>query len=295
MGSKSNNYVVLEITLISAQGLKEPSAKHGRMQTYAVAWINPSVKLRTSVARVGGQNPSWNDKFLFKVPLDFLQSETSGVSVEILAVGVLRDTLLGSVRLLVSNFVRSVSYSSSASSSKAVIKTPSASDSFRAVHIRRRSGRFHGVLNVAVSVLEPSDVPPAMKGVSAISVRDLIGKTLHSKSQRGAMKKSESTVLISGEENSFRDSDDESVGYESTSSSASSSAATTTTTTTNSTALKEWNGGISQQEEMESRNQHVRCSSEGGVKFLCGFGLGFPPMKSACLGSFILNQSLNED
>jgi len=47
------NYYVLEITLISAQGLKEPSSKLRRMQTYALAWIDSSVKLRTC-ALTGG-------------------------------------------------------------------------------------------------------------------------------------------------------------------------------------------------------------------------------------------------
>lgn len=180
-----NNYV-LEITLISAQGLKEPSAKLGRMQTYALACVDPSVKLRTCVVRVGGENPSWNDKFLFKVSSDFLYSETSGVSVEIFAVGVLRDTLLGTVRLLVSNFLRS-------GSSLNALKTPS----FSAVQVRRPSGRFHGVLNVAVTILEAADVP-AMTGVSAIGFRDLIGKSLHPKTHR-SMKKSKSTLRISRE------------------------------------------------------------------------------------------------
>ncbi|XVF59718.1 hypothetical protein PTKIN_Ptkin07bG0298200 [Pterospermum kingtungense] len=271
MGSNSN-YVVLEITLISAQGLKELSAaKHGRsMQTYAVAWVDPSIKLRTCVARVGGGNPSWNDKLLFKVSSDFLRSETSGVSVEIFAVGVLRDTLLGTVRLLVSNFVRLLG-------TAILLKTP-ASASFSAVQVRRPSGRFHGVLNVAVSVLASSDAP-AMTGVSAISVRDLIGKSLNSKTQR-SLKKSVSMIRISGE-NMLGDSDDESDGCDSTSSSASSSAAAIT-------ALKEWNRASP---EVGRRNL-VRSSSEGGARLLCGLG-GLSPMKSPCVGSFVLNQSFN--
>ncbi|XP_022735471.1 uncharacterized protein LOC111288741, partial [Durio zibethinus] len=141
------NYV-LEITLISAQGHKEPSSKLRRMQTYAFAWIDPSVKLRTCVDRVGGGNPTWNDKFLFKISSEFLSSQTCGVSVEIFAVGVLGDTLLGSVRFLLSNFLPP------GSAFKAV-KTPS----FDAVQVRRRSGRFHRVLNIGATVLGGANVP----------------------------------------------------------------------------------------------------------------------------------------
>ncbi|XWS76938.1 hypothetical protein CRYUN_Cryun01aG0220600 [Craigia yunnanensis] len=258
-----NNYV-LEITLISAQGLKEPSGKLGRTQTYAFAWIDSSVKLRSCVDRVGGGNPTWNDKFLFKVSSDFLSSKTSGVSVEIFAVGVLRDTLLGTVRLLVSNFLQS-------GSAFNAVKTPS----FNAVQVRRPSGRVHGVLNVAVTVLDSADIP-AMTGVSAIGFRDLIRERVHPKTHR-SMKKSKSTLRIS-RENLVRDSDDQSDGCDSTTSSSSSAT----------TALKEWNGIIHQLE----RTNHARSSSDGG-RLLCGLGLS--PRKSACLSPFMFSQSFNEE
>ncbi|XVE73775.1 hypothetical protein DITRI_Ditri11bG0145300 [Diplodiscus trichospermus] len=201
------NYV-LEITLISAQGLKEPSGKLGRTQTYASAGIDSSVKLRTGVDRIGGENPTWNDKFLFKVSSDFLSSETSGILIEIFALGIIRDTLLGTVRLLVSNFLQF------GSAFKAV-KTPS----FNAVQVRRPSGRFHGVLNVGVKVLDSADAPSM--SVSAIGFRDLIRENVHPKTQYQSMKKSKSTLRIS-HENLLRDSNDQSNGCDTNSSSSSS-------------------------------------------------------------------------
>ncbi|XWS32097.1 hypothetical protein CRYUN_Cryun23aG0131600 [Craigia yunnanensis] len=260
-----NNYV-LEITLISAQGLKESSNKVGRMQNYAFAWIDSSVKLRTCVDSVGCENPTWNDKFLFKVSSDFLSSETSGVSVEIFAVGVLRDTLLGTVRLLVSNFLRS-------GSAFNAVKTPS----FNAIQVRRPSGRFHGILNVGVTVLDGADVP-GMTGVSAIGFRDLIGQSVHPKTHR-SMKKSKSTLRVS-RENLLHDYDDQSDGCDWTTSSSSSSSSAAT-------ALKEWNGII---RELE-RTNHVRSSSES-ERLLCGLGLS--TRKAACLSPFIFSQSFNE-
>ncbi|XP_007051663.2 PREDICTED: uncharacterized protein LOC18614044 [Theobroma cacao] len=253
-----NNYV-LEITLISAQGLKEPSGKLRRMQTYALAWIDSSVKLRTCVDRVGGENPTWNDKFLFKVSSEFLSSETSGISVEIFAVGVLRDSLVGTVRFLVSNFLPSGSAFNAA-------KT----HSFNAVQIRRPSGRFQGVLNIGATVLDGAYVP-SWTGVSAMGFRDLIGHR--------SLKKSKSALPIS-RENLFPDSDDQSDGCDSTTSSSSSASA--------STALKEWNAMV---RELNGTN-HVRSSSEDG-RVLCGL-MTSSPRKAAYLCPFMFSQSFNE-
>ncbi|KAF3439919.1 hypothetical protein FNV43_RR18197 [Rhamnella rubrinervis] len=153
-------WCVMEINLISAQGLKLPSGQLWRMQTYALAWTDPSVKLRTGIDRVGGENPTWNDRFLFQVTPEFLTSETSGVSVEIYAVNCLRDTLIGTVRFLIGNFL------------DIHAKIPS----FTALQIRRPSGRFHGVLNIGATVMSGSDFP-ALRDKSAVCYRDLMGKS----------------------------------------------------------------------------------------------------------------------
>ncbi|KAI4328861.1 hypothetical protein L6164_021184 [Bauhinia variegata] len=94
---------VLEINLISAQGLKPQSFNLRRMQTYAVTWVDQHTKLRTQVDKLGGENPTWNDKFLFRVTSKFLASETSAVSVAIYSVGCFKDHLIGTVRFLISN------------------------------------------------------------------------------------------------------------------------------------------------------------------------------------------------
>ncbi|MBA0820186.1 hypothetical protein Gohar_028408 [Gossypium harknessii] len=257
-----HHHYVLEITLISAQGLKEPSGQLRRMQTYALAWIDPSLKLRTCIDRSGGGNPTWNDKFLFKVSSDFLSKETSGVSVEIYSVGVLRDSLLGTVRLLVGNSIRS----------GFTIHPPS----FTAVQVRRPSGRFHGVINIGVTVLDMADVP-SMSGLSAVGFRDLIGESINSKKNRG-LKKSKSTTLPLPGENL---SDDQSDDCHSSTTSSSSPA---------STALREWNGII---REIEKRKNHIRSSSSEDGSLLCGLGLS--SVKVGCLSPFIVGAaSFNE-
>ncbi|KAF5745970.1 hypothetical protein HS088_TW06G00135 [Tripterygium wilfordii] len=211
---------VLEINLISAQGLKLPSSHLGTQQTYAVAWVDSSTKLRTRVDRVGAENPTWNDQFFFRVTPDFLSSETSGVSVEIYSVGYLRDRLVGTVRFLISNLPRSP------------LKTPS----FSALQIQRPSGRFHGVMNIAAMLISSSDFV-SLDGVSAIGYRDLMGKGRRRLSRRDNRRKPSNSLSmdLSGENPHFTadsDSIDSSDGADSTTSSSS----------TASTALRDWNG-----------------------------------------------------
>ncbi|GLT84697.1 hypothetical protein SLE2022_029140 [Rubroshorea leprosula] len=243
---------VLEVNLISAQELKEPSIKSRRLQTYAVVWVDPSMKLHSRIDKIGGENPSWNDKFFFKVSPDFLCSETSAVSVEIYAVGILRDNLIGTVRFLISNFLPSPAATSAVIPS---MKAPA----FTALQIRRPSGRFHGVLNICAMVINGSDFA-ALSGVSAIGYRDFMQESLRGRRRRASFKKSKSTVdeylSRASSENSFGDSGDQSDGGESTTSSSS----------TASTALKEWNGRI---RYFPPKTNHLRSSSDG-AGILCG-------------------------
>lgn len=62
--SPSNNSHILEISLISAQDLAPVSKS---LRTYALTWINPNRKRSTKVDDEGHNNPTWNDKFSFKV------------------------------------------------------------------------------------------------------------------------------------------------------------------------------------------------------------------------------------
>ncbi|KAK1286552.1 hypothetical protein QJS10_CPB20g02098 [Acorus calamus] len=150
---------LLEINLISAQDLK-PAIGLRRMQTYAVAWVDPSAKLRTRIDRTGGPNPTWNDRFIFRVPRSFLDDAGDGfgspaVSIEIYAVGCIVDSLVGAVRLLIGNL--------------RLLSRPQRNPSFAAVQVRRESGRFQGVLNVAAMLLS---LAPAAAEAPAIGYRD---------------------------------------------------------------------------------------------------------------------------
>lgn len=156
---------LLEINLISAQRLKPPPGLR-RVQSYAVAWVDPSAKLRTRVDRVGGENPTWNEKFIFHVPAGFLADDSpSAVSVEIYAAGgwYLPDSLVGTVRLLIGN--------------ERLLRRPRDAPAFAAVGIRRPSGRIHGVLNVGAAILSRVSLraAEALAWSPAVGYRDLMG------------------------------------------------------------------------------------------------------------------------
>ncbi|XP_022740768.1 uncharacterized protein LOC111292593 [Durio zibethinus] len=181
---ETTTYHVLELNLISAQGLREPSVKpHRHMKTYAVVWVDSSTKLHTRVDRVAGENPTWNDKFLFKVSSQFLFGKTSAISVEIYTVGIFRDRLIGSVRLLISSFL-------TISSTAATMKTPA----FAARLIQSPSGDFLGTLNVGGMVLDASAGFQALSKVSGMDYHDLMGENLHGKHHSRTNNKSKATV-----------------------------------------------------------------------------------------------------
>lgn len=207
---------ILEINLISAQGLKPPSAKLRKMQTYAVTWINPGVKLRTRVDSLGGENPTWNDKFLFGVSDDFISGDTSAVAVEIFAVGYIKDILIGSVRFLLSTCFK-----------KSAIDRSIGTPAFTAVQVRRPSGRFQGVLNFAAAVYYSSDYP-ILEKVSAVSFHELMEKKENESRRlrrlsRGGSRRSHQSS--GGESCDFSDGTD----------------STTSSSSATSTMLKEWN------------------------------------------------------
>ncbi|KAF8394230.1 hypothetical protein HHK36_020437 [Tetracentron sinense] len=138
------------------------------MRTYAVASVHPERKLSTRVDTHGHTNPTWNDKFVFRVDDDFLRSDTSAVMIDIYAVRFFRDARVGTVRVLIGNLI-----------------PPSAkphhnpSMRFVALQVRRPSGRPQGILNIGVTLLDSSmrSMPLYTQlSASAVGYRDLIGE-----------------------------------------------------------------------------------------------------------------------
>jgi hypothetical protein len=160
---------LLEVTVISAQDLHRRRLGR-RVRAYAVAWVDGAHKLRTGVDRAGGEAPTWNDRFLFRVGGAFLRSDTAAVTVEVRGagggpLGVGGDPVLGLTRIVVSTFVR----------------PGGGCRQVAALLLRRpRSLRPQGIVNVAVALLDTAraarTVPlyDAPGSPDAFAVRDLV-------------------------------------------------------------------------------------------------------------------------
>ncbi|KAF2573330.1 hypothetical protein F2Q70_00000847 [Brassica cretica] len=127
---------ILEMNIISAQELA-PVARC--MKTYAVAWIDPERKLTTRVDNTGGTSPTWNDKFVFRLDEEALYDGTSIVVIEIYALHWFKDIHVGTVQTLISDLVN-----------------PSSGMRFVTLEVLRASGRPHGLLNIAVGLIDNS-------------------------------------------------------------------------------------------------------------------------------------------
>ncbi|KAL6522796.1 hypothetical protein OROHE_016643 [Orobanche hederae] len=165
-------FQLLEINIISAQDL-EPVSK--KMRTYATAWMHPNRKLSSCVDTEGKNNPTWNDKFVFRVDEEFLRRDTSAVMIEIYAVHWLRDVLVGTVRVLVGNLIPPPSRSHGSHGQHY------SGMRFVALQVRRPSGRPQGILNIGVALLDSSmrSMPLYRQlSMSAVGFRDLMDDPL---------------------------------------------------------------------------------------------------------------------
>jgi len=140
---------LLQINVISARDLASVSRS---MRTYALVWVNPARKMMTRVDLKGNNSPKWNDKFMFKVTPEFLNSSTATVSVEIYAESWIRDTIVGLVQVPACSITPA---------------NPNKSNAKRAValQVRRPSGRPQGILNIAVSILDGSNKSMPLSGI----------------------------------------------------------------------------------------------------------------------------------
>ncbi|PKI41372.1 hypothetical protein CRG98_038258 [Punica granatum] len=132
---------LLELSLISAQDLAPVSKS---MRTYAVAWVTPDRKLTTRVDENGAANPTWNEKFVFRVDDAALESNTSEVTIEIYALTWLRVVLTGIVRARLSDLVPP--------SARKLNRNVTATRFFT-LQIARPSGRPQGTMNIGVSLI----------------------------------------------------------------------------------------------------------------------------------------------
>lgn len=134
-------FQLLELNIISAQDLAPVSKS---IKAYAVAWLDPERKLTTQIDPDGHDNPTWNEKFVFRVDEDFLYADDSVVMIEIYASAWLRDVLIGTVGVLLSNLLPRTA------------TRKSNKIRFIALQVRRPSGRPQGILNIGVNLVDPT-------------------------------------------------------------------------------------------------------------------------------------------
>ncbi|XP_050887747.1 uncharacterized protein LOC127092900 [Lathyrus oleraceus] len=131
-------FQLLEMNIISAQDLSQVSKS---IKAYAVAWLNPERKLTTQIDPHGHNNPTWNEKFVFRIDDDFLQSDDSSVMIEIYSSTWLRDVLIGTVGVHLNSLIPR------SGNRKSKIR-------FVALQVRRPSGRPQGILNIGVNLVD---------------------------------------------------------------------------------------------------------------------------------------------
>lgn len=135
---------LLELSLISAKDLAPVSKS---MRPYAVAWVTPDRKLTSRVDEQGNANPTWNEKFVFKIDEQTLQSDTAVVTIEIYALTWLRVVLTGTVTVRIAELVPPEYRKPDKATSTA---------RFFTLKILRPSGRSQGTINVGVSLISGS-------------------------------------------------------------------------------------------------------------------------------------------
>jgi hypothetical protein len=161
-------FQLLELNVISAQDL----ASLGRnMRTYAVAWVHPDRKLSTRVDTQGHTNPTWNDKFVFRVDEEFLYNDTSAIMIEIYALHWFKDIHVGTVRVLVGNLIPPPARPFHNDRAPLGMR-------FVALQVRRPSGRPQGILNIGFTVLDSSmrSMPLYTHNASAVGYQHLMGE-----------------------------------------------------------------------------------------------------------------------
>ncbi|GMI72070.1 hypothetical protein HRI_000876300 [Hibiscus trionum] len=181
MSDLKTPFHLLELHVISAQDL-EPICRRRKMQTYAVVWIYSKKKRSTGIDTRGHTNPSWNDKFVFRIDKDFLYRDTSAITIEIYAVHWFRHIHVGTVRAIIGNLIPHITFRSSRSEEVQLGTT------FVALQIWRPSGRPQGILNIGLTLIDSSkrSMPLYLQmGSSAIRYKHLIGEEEYPVSSTG--------------------------------------------------------------------------------------------------------------
>jgi hypothetical protein len=131
MGSQA--WKELEVTVLSAQDLKNVKLTGGTMNPYCVAWIYPHTKVAGPVNNGGGVNPTWNATIKLPVEESLLEQGNASLTIEIYNHGRFSNKFVGSALVPLADIKSLQSRGSS-------------------YQVRTKSGKNKGQINVAVKV-----------------------------------------------------------------------------------------------------------------------------------------------
>lgn len=120
----------VEVTVLSAQDLKNVKRMGGAQDPYCVAWVYPDMKVAGGVNKGGGANPTWNSIITLAVEDGLLEQGAAAVTVDIYHNGKMSNKLIGSATIPLSDVT------------KGGISQP--------YQVRSKSGNPHGIINVAM-------------------------------------------------------------------------------------------------------------------------------------------------
>ncbi|KAG0610020.1 hypothetical protein M758_7G032400 [Ceratodon purpureus] len=142
----------LDIVLRSAAGLEKVHTT-SRMAAYAVAWIEPSVRVPSPIDKRHGRNPVWDTTI--SITLDELTLGRAGknLHIELLARGLVSTTPVGFVRVDMTELLLKGAQGAAVSAK------------FYDYPVTRRSGRQQGIINFELS-LQATVSPSPQKSTS---------------------------------------------------------------------------------------------------------------------------------
>ncbi|KAF5731175.1 hypothetical protein HS088_TW19G00780 [Tripterygium wilfordii] len=127
----------LELSITSANDLKNINWRYGPLRPYAVVWVDPEKRRSSRVDEEGDMNPYWEEKLLIPLPPGPIEAHT--LHVDVVHAGAKEDLkpLIGSARLNLGEFIDELGIGQKAN---------------RTLKLKRPSGRPHGKLEVKLEV-----------------------------------------------------------------------------------------------------------------------------------------------
>ncbi len=150
----------IELTVVSAQDLKNVRMFGRKMSPYAVAWIYPNMKVATHMASNGGENPTWNSTLKLVCEERLVEQGNLVITVDLYNHGSLSNKSIGSVTVpLPAESNTSGDKPDDFQNSSKNQTQQQSRPKVMSLQVRRPSGHVQGTLNVAVRLGEVVKLP----------------------------------------------------------------------------------------------------------------------------------------